>query len=100
MSSTDYISQTDAALCAGVQRRTIFNWRKAGRLKTDSAGNILASHFMREHAPYVLVTRLRNTLAALPAHQIPSILLEVLGPDYVRALGNVAGQSTTEDEKK
>jgi hypothetical protein len=101
MSLPNYISQSDAARCAGVQRRTIYNWLQANRLKLDGQGRILREPFERERAPHVTVSRLRQTLAELPAHQVPFILIEVLGADYVRALGNIAaGQSNKTVEGK
>jgi hypothetical protein len=99
MSLPDYISQADAARCAGVQRRTIYDWLQASRLKLDSQGRILRADFEREHAGHVLVSRLRDTIAALPAHQLPSILIEILGSGYLRALGNLVGEKSSTSKR-
>jgi len=94
MLSSEFISKTDAAKFASVSRQAIHQWISAGRVQVDARGRILRGHFERTHASYTLVSRLRDTINALPPAALPFILIEVLGADYVRALGNIAaGQS-------
>jgi hypothetical protein len=101
MLSSEFISKTSAAKFASVSRQAIYEWIAAGRVKVDAKGRILREPFERDHASYVLVTRLRDTINALPPAALPFILIEVLGADYVRALGNIAaGQSNKTVEGK
>jgi len=94
MLATDFIPKTEAAKVAGVSRQTIHHWIFRGKLKLDSQGRILRQPFEASRAPHTIIGRLQAAIAELPAHQLPFILIEVLGADCVRALGNIAaGQS-------
>jgi hypothetical protein len=88
-SHSEYISKTEAAEIAGVHRRTIYYWLKTGRLKTDASGHIARAAFECANAQHVLVSRLRATLDQIPAHAVAPILIEVLGPDYIRSLAAI-----------
>jgi len=90
MSSSEFISQTEAAHVAGVIRRTIYNWRKRGRIKTDASGHILRSEFERVFAPHVIVSRLEQAFNDLPPRSRVPVLIEILGPEYVQAIGTIA----------
>ena len=98
--TTEIIGKTEAAAICGVSRQSIHAWIKAGRLKTDNMGRILRQPFEAQRAPHTIIGRLRQAIAELPAHQVPFVLIEALGADYVRALANVAGQSNKNREGK
>jgi hypothetical protein len=100
MSATDFISKTEAAKVAGVSRQTIFHWIDRGKIQVDAKGRILRQPFEAARAPHTIIGRLQAAIAELPAHQVPFILIEVLGADFVRALGNIAGQSNKTGEGK
>ena len=91
--ATDFIPKTEAATVAGVSRQTIHHWIDIGRVQVDAKGRILRQPFEAAQAPHTIIGRLQAAIAELPAHQVPFILIEVLGAEYVRALGNVAGRS-------
>jgi hypothetical protein len=100
--TTEIIGKTEAAAICGVSRQSIHAWINAGKLKVDSKGRILRQPFEAARAPHTIIGRLQATIAELPAHQLPFILIEVLGPDYVQALGNIArgDQSNKTGERK
>jgi hypothetical protein len=96
--STELLTISAAARLCGVSRQAVWRWTKAGRVATDDHGHILAADFIRERAPHRLVSQLERSIEALPPHQLPAILIETLGANYLVALGNLAREASTNIE--
>ena len=88
--STELLTRAAAARICHVSREAVGKWVRRGKVTVDSHGAIIAAPFLRERAPEILVSRLQDTINALPPAALPAVLLELLGREYLISLGNMA----------
>jgi hypothetical protein len=93
----DKISQAELASELGKSTRTVRRWAKAGHLPRDPVtGRIVRDKAERTFAPYVIASRLRETLGQLSPASTAAVLIETLSADYVGALFHVLNGSSGE----